>query len=249
MAPAAGRALLVPAERIQTYVIPNDVTAQASVRSHRGPGRPPMCAGTPGVAGHTRDRVLFQARNLFMQRGYADVAVGEVAAAVGVTKPTLYYHFGDKEGLYSAVLCHVLNEVGGYIRQVTQTSLPLRMRLYELALGYFRHADYTLEPMLRDATELLGAERSALVWDTYEREILGPHESLMREGIRRGELRRDGDARTLARAYLGLLDALTAPGGHLARTDAEHQATAATLVSLFIDGAGAPSSERSVLSS
>ncbi|GAC1449237.1 MAG: TetR/AcrR family transcriptional regulator [Ktedonobacterales bacterium] len=230
-------------------MIQHDSAEQSSPRAQRGPGRPPAHAGAPGVMGDTRNRVLLQARNLFMQRGYADVAVGEVAAAVGVTKPTLYYHFGDKEGLYTAVLCHVLNEVGGYIRQVTQTSLPLRTRLYELALGYFRHADYTLEPMLRDATELLGSARSALVWDTYEREIFGPHESLMREGVRRGELRGDGDARTLARAFLGLLDALTAPGGHLARTDAEHQATSATLVSLFIDGAGARSSERSVLSS
>lgn len=230
-------------------MIQDDVTAQSAVRSQRGPGRPPTHVGAQGVELQTRDRVLFQARHLFMQRGYADVSVGEVAAAVGVTKPTLYYHFGDKEGLYTEVLCEVLREVGGYIRYVTQADLPLRTRLYELALGYFRHADYTLEPMLRDATELLGSERSTLVWDTYEREILGPHGSLMREGMRQGEVREDVDARTMARVFLGLLDTLTAPGGHLARTDAEHQATSAMLVSLFLDGAGATRSERSVLSS
>ncbi|MEA2269433.1 MAG: hypothetical protein QOC64_2043, partial [Solirubrobacteraceae bacterium] len=34
------------------------------------------------------------------ERGYAAVTMGEVAAAVGVTKPLLYAYFGNKERLY-----------------------------------------------------------------------------------------------------------------------------------------------------
>jgi AcrR family transcriptional regulator len=192
--------------------------------------------------------VLQAARGLFLQRGYADVSVGEVAAAVGVTKPTLYYHFGDKEGLYAEVICDLLTRVGSYVRSVTQTDIPLRQHLYELALGYFRNASYTWEPMLRDATALLGAERSAQVWDTYEREFVAPFEALMADGARSGDLRSDQATRTLVHAFLGLLEALTAPGGPLARSDAEHQATAAAVVSLFLDGAAAERA-RSVLSS
>ncbi len=217
-------------------------------RIHRGPGRPPTRPPGPGANRDTRRRVLQAARGLFMQRGYADVSVGEVAVAVGVTKPTLYYHFGDKEGLYAEVICDVLIKVGGYIQSVTHADAPLRRRLYELALGYFRNADYTMEPMLRDATALLGAERSAQVWDTYERKFFQPCEALMADGVRSGELRADHDTRTLVRAFFGLLDALTSAGGHLARSDAEHQTTAAALVSLFLDGA-ASERARSVLSS
>jgi hypothetical protein len=53
----------------------------------------------------------------------------------------------------------------------------------------------------------------------------------------------------LARAFLGLLEALTAPGGHATRTEAERQAAAATRVSLFLDGDGTCAPGRSVLSS
>jgi AcrR family transcriptional regulator len=229
-------------------VVSDDATPPART-ALRGPGRPP--SPTPGAAGdeQTRERVVREARRLFMRRGYAAVAVERIARAAGVTKPTLYYHFGDKEGLYAEVLCSVLREVGGYVRSVTQLDLPTAERLYQLALGYFRHADYTLEPMLRDATALLGPERSARVWETYRDEFLAPNEALMHDGARRGELRPDGDAHLLARAFLGLLEALTAPGGHTARTDAEHAAVAASLVDLFLLGAAAPSLPRAVLSS
>jgi TetR/AcrR family transcriptional regulator len=219
-----------------------------SERAHRGPGRPPASGIGEGVDVGTRERVLKAARHLFLHRGYADVSVVEIAMAVGVTKPTLYYYFGDKEALYTEVLCDLLTEVGGYVRRVTQADLPLRNRLHALTLGYFQHADYTMEPMLRDATALLASQCSTRVWSTYQSEFLHPIEELIAEGVRTGELRAGSDTDLLVRAYMGLLDALTAPGGHLARSDAEHQVVAAALVGLFLDGAAAERA-RSVLSS
>ena len=206
-------------------------------RPRRGPGRPTARAleGEP----ETREQVLTHARLLFMQRGFASVSVGEVAEAVGVTKPTLYYHFGDKEGLYTAVLCDVMHEVGGYIRQVTESPLSLRQRLYEVTLGYFLYANATMEPMLRDTNELIGAERAAQVWDAYRNHVLAPLHGLMEEGMARHELRQ-GDADILVRAFLALLDGFTDPGGHTARSHDEHQHMAETLIALFLHGAAVP---------
>src|SRR5579884_2029693 len=50
-------------------------------RPRRRPGRP--TGRPPEGEPETRDQVLRHARRLFMQRGYAGVSVGEVAAAVG----------------------------------------------------------------------------------------------------------------------------------------------------------------------
>jgi AcrR family transcriptional regulator len=44
------------------------------------------------------------AARLFAERGYEATAVREIVEASGVTKPTLYYHFGSKEGLAQALL-------------------------------------------------------------------------------------------------------------------------------------------------
>src|SRR5947199_8994688 len=44
------------------------------------------------------------AARLFAERGYDATSVREIVEAAGVTKPTLYYHFGSKEGLAQALL-------------------------------------------------------------------------------------------------------------------------------------------------
>jgi AcrR family transcriptional regulator len=49
-------------------------------------------------------QMLRTARTLFAQRGYGDVTMDEVAAAVGVTKPLLYNYYGNKERLFLACM-------------------------------------------------------------------------------------------------------------------------------------------------
>lgn len=50
------------------------------------------------------EQTLEVAHGLFAARGYADVKMDEIAAAVGVTKPLLYNYFGNKERLYIACM-------------------------------------------------------------------------------------------------------------------------------------------------
>ncbi len=46
---------------------------------------------------------MAQALKLFSAKGYEGVSVNELTEAAGITKPTLYYYFGSKEGLFEAV--------------------------------------------------------------------------------------------------------------------------------------------------
>ena len=52
----------------------------------------------------TRDRILEAAGKLFHREGIRAVGVDAVAAAAGVTKRTLYYHFRSKDDLIAACL-------------------------------------------------------------------------------------------------------------------------------------------------
>ena len=60
----------------------------------------------------TAEKILATAHGLFMERGYVGVSVNDVVNAVGITKPTLYYHFSDKEALYAAVADRALRIMG-----------------------------------------------------------------------------------------------------------------------------------------
>lgn len=51
-----------------------------------------------------KDRLLDEALHLFARQGVDAVGVQEVVDAAGVTKPTLYHHFGSKDGLVKALV-------------------------------------------------------------------------------------------------------------------------------------------------
>ncbi|PZO88969.1 MAG: TetR/AcrR family transcriptional regulator [Micavibrio aeruginosavorus] len=51
-----------------------------------------------------RDKILETASKLFIENGFQGVSVDQIAAAVPVSKPTLYNHFIDKRDLFIAVI-------------------------------------------------------------------------------------------------------------------------------------------------
>src|SRR5277367_1840411 len=57
-----------------------------------------------------RQRLLEAGLKLFANRGYAGTAVQEITGEAKVTKPTLYYYFGNKEGLFRALVDQAMNE-------------------------------------------------------------------------------------------------------------------------------------------
>lgn len=72
-----------------------------------------------------KDRLLDEALSLFARRGVDAVGVQEVVDAAGVTKPSLYHHFGSKEGLITALvdrgfghLNRTLDRLGPYDRDL-----------------------------------------------------------------------------------------------------------------------------------
>ncbi len=59
----------------------------------------------------TRLALLRAARQAFGRHGLAGARVDEIAARAGVNKQLVYHHFGDKDGLYLAVLEQLYEEI------------------------------------------------------------------------------------------------------------------------------------------
>ncbi|MCE7081027.1 TetR/AcrR family transcriptional regulator [Streptomyces sp. ST2-7A] len=66
----------------------------------------------------TRRALLAEGRRRFAADGYHDVALTEVAGAVGVTKGAAYHHFESKAGLFRAVVAEVQRELGERVAAV-----------------------------------------------------------------------------------------------------------------------------------
>jgi TetR/AcrR family transcriptional regulator, mexJK operon transcriptional repressor len=188
------------------------------------------------AAGETRERIIWTAQGLFAARGYADVSTGDIAAAVGVTKATLYYHFRGKPAIYAAVMCALLQAIARGIREIADGPEPVRDRLYRLAeiamIEVQPNAD--LDSMMRDAAHHVTAEQLAEIdraWGTYT----GAYEELMRDGIARGELK-PLDPRLLAFAFRHLLEAFADRRG-TAMGFRGRRSVVGIVVDLFLEGA------------
>ena len=94
-----------------------------------GPGRPKDLA--------KRASILEAAKWMFTEHGFDGASMDQIAAEAGVSKLTVYSHFGDKETLFSTV-------VKAYCEQSLPSSLfepapetPLRERLLLIANAFF----------------------------------------------------------------------------------------------------------------
>ena len=53
---------------------------------------------------NTKEKILETALELFSEKGYDSVSVGEIAEAVGIKAPSLYNHFPSKQAVFEAIV-------------------------------------------------------------------------------------------------------------------------------------------------
>lgn len=91
--------------------------------------------------------IINNALELFSSKGYEGVTVSELVESAGITKPTLYYYFGSKEGVFEAVcrlfydqLNNNLIENAVYIPKIESYSEDIHMTLAKVTNAYFSFA-------------------------------------------------------------------------------------------------------------
>ncbi|WUI02348.1 TetR/AcrR family transcriptional regulator [Spirillospora sp. NBC_00431] len=88
----------------------------------------------------TRDRIVRAAARLLTEAGGGDVSTRAVCTAAGVGAPTLYHHFGDKQGLFDAVAAYGFEEYLATKRAQESTGDPVE----DLRHGWDVHVEYGL---------------------------------------------------------------------------------------------------------
>jgi len=116
----------------------------------------------------TKAALVAAARELFAVRGYQAVPADEITRAAGVTRGALYHHYGDKQGLFRAVVEELERELTEEVEAAFDGAAdPLTGMLQ--ALGVFLDACLREEVRrisLTDAPAVLGWE----VWREIEAE-------------------------------------------------------------------------------
>ena len=83
-----------------------------------------------------RAKILAAAEALFAEHGFAGVGVRQIAAAAGVNGAMIHYYFGNKEGLYRAIIENAAMTVRGLIAEATASAQTLEERLTRFVKAY-----------------------------------------------------------------------------------------------------------------
>jgi len=155
-----------------------------------------------------RDAILRAARNLFTSKGFASTTVREICQGAGVTSPVLYYHFGNKEGLFEAVVEDTLNLDGFHdlLREEVAASSNPWTKLQAYVRAYLTHYPVdAFNPGLHqtNSTQLHGAslrQLSSGIETTYQltRDVL-------QFGVDAGAFR-EVDVDTMAVCFMGTMN-------------------------------------------
>lgn len=164
--------------------------------------------GKPDQDGNAvRDRLLGAALQLFARKGFESASVRELTEAAKVTRPTLYYHFGSKEGLYLELVERLCATVEDSILRslVPQGTARVRLRSFVLKI---------LDSIIEDA----GNQRFFFVisLDPRRNNLSSFHERtrnfiaavvelLLEEGVEKGEFETE-DVKWITKVILALVD-------------------------------------------
>lgn len=138
----------------------------------------------PGPA--VRDRLLKVALQLFAKKGYEATSVREIALASAVTKPTLYYYFKSKEGLYLESVEHLCRIIENAVTLSSVSDGTTREKIKSFVLNI-----WNLAISYKDSsTLLLGSNRDIqfIIHDRIVTSIKNTISNIVADGIKSNNL-------------------------------------------------------------
>ncbi len=106
----------------------------------------------------TRKKLIQVARRAFGEYGYAETSMDKLTAEAGLTRGALYHHFGDKKGLFAAVVDQIDSEMASSAQQHLEQPDDLWEGLILEGRTYIEHALNAefQRIVLRDGPAVLG---------------------------------------------------------------------------------------------
>lgn len=152
-----------------------------------------------------REAVIHAAARAFNEHGYHNTSLDDIAAALEVTKPTIYYYVENKEQLLFECFCAGLAPVRAAVQDTRASEQPARDRLRTVLLHYAQAiASEFGWCMVRAEDQDLSAQMRSHV-KSLKSEIDQGIRRLLREGISDGSIG-DCDPKMTAFALAGALN-------------------------------------------
>lgn len=148
-----------------------------------------------GAPGRPKDlskgaAILEAAKQLFTQHGFDGVSMDQIAAAAGVSKLTVYSHFGDKDALFLAAVRAKCEEVMPPELYLAALKGPLREQLTEIARAFFGliTSQEALSMHRMMLTESSDPHARQMFWEAGPKQVKAAFAQFLDSRIEAGEL-------------------------------------------------------------
>lgn len=184
--------------------------------------------------GDTPSALLRAGRSLFARRGYDGASIRAITREAGSNLGSVTYHFGSKEGLYSAVLEEVLSPLAGKVAEAAAPGRGGVERVVAVVRAFFDHLDEHPDLPQLMLQEIAAGKPPPPPVEAFLRSVTGHLARIVREGQEAGEIR-PGDPvllglscviqpihLTLVRHWLGLVRPMEGAGSTGRKDVVEH---------------------------
>lgn len=157
------------------------------------PAKPPARPAGPGRPKDLGKRaaILDAAKRLFSTQGYDGVSMDQIAAEAGVSKLTVYSHFGDKEALFvEAVKAHCEAQLPASMFAAADAA-PLREGLLQIVRAFFAMItgpEALGVHRLMCSPQLAESPMPRLFWDAGPRRVQEAVATVLQHHVDSGEL-------------------------------------------------------------
>ncbi len=155
----------------------------------------------------TKAKIFQAAARLFAEKGYNGVSMREISESTGLSKPTIYYYFGSKEGIYTSLVEVGLHHNLEQFQQIIDMNIPVKQKIIEIVKIRFRQVQEFPEfakffllifmsienlPFLKKFIEEAASRRQSLA-------------DLIQQGIFQGEFGKSANPKLAADILIGTL--------------------------------------------
>lgn len=171
----------------------------ANQKSGRPLGRPKSSESeTP-----TNVLILLTAARLFLENGFQEVSIDDIAKEAGLTKATVYYYFGSKAELFKEVMVALMAKVRSHINHFLGSDKSLYDRLFDVAVAHLKATTtIDLEGFMRESKTSLSKEQIQEMKMAEEEMFLSIEQAFL-DAMIRGEIP-NINAKFAAHSYIAL---------------------------------------------
>lgn len=130
-------------------------------------------------------KILDAAKEMFIEKGFAETSMSGIAAKVGINRPVLHYYFRTKEKMFDAVFGGIIQYIVPKIQNIIQNKdVPVAKRISEVVDTYYKLYEenpyipmFIITEMHRNTDFMVQTIQSLGIMDSFDKVV----ESLQEE--------------------------------------------------------------------